>query len=253
MNEAETGDIIMFGGNTPTGFLLKFSTSSKWNHSGIAFRFNYINGKYILSKDKSGKLFIFETNTGERFDYINNKNMRGAAFSQFDKIYPNYNKFCIRKIKDEVKTEEFYKKSLEFTEKYLGIEFPSQITPFLSIWSGYDFNQDDNNKTMFCSQLMAEYYKYCFENNIKNKIDDDNINILEILFGSENFNKSNMIKPDDFSLQKSPNSAIFSDSENEILLQEGDILFVIFQAFIIIIFIIVILLMILPDFKQKIS
>ncbi len=38
-NTVKTGDVILFSGNTPTGFLLRTFVSSEWNHSGIAVRF----------------------------------------------------------------------------------------------------------------------------------------------------------------------------------------------------------------------
>src|SRR3990170_2418898 len=81
----KTGDVILFSGNSPTGFLLRTFVSSEWNHTGIAVRFvTDENGEKAISLTEEGELYVLETNTWTRQDAITGQDVIGAGFSRAD-------------------------------------------------------------------------------------------------------------------------------------------------------------------------
>ena len=98
----KTGDVVLFSGNTATGFLLRTFVSSEWNHSGIAVRFTTdpVTNTKTISLTEEGELFILETNTGVRKDAVYDIDVIGAGFSKTDWVMKRYNKLAVRRLHD---------------------------------------------------------------------------------------------------------------------------------------------------------
>lgn len=246
-----TGDILLFSGNTPTGFLLKTFVSSPWNHSGIAIRFKESNDHtkpQEISLTNEGTLYVFETNTGDRIDDIYGDSIVGAGFSRADWVFPKYNKISVRRLRDIFRTEELIQRTMDFSNKYRGHKFPGSSIPFLSVWLGIQLSNppETDHPEMFCSELMAHYYNYCvgpiYERITKISIGND----LTRLFGSGSPNTEDMYTPGHYSPDVTPNASIFINKDEVIFISYADLLYVIFQPLIIILFAMLIIWMLLP-------
>lgn len=159
LHDVRTGDALLFSGNSPTGFLLKTFVSSQWNHAGIAIRFH--QGQISLTGD--GELYVYETNTGTRWDSYFQEWLVGAAFSALDYIIDKYNVVAWRPLHPHLRTPQLAARTLAFARATKGNRFPSSSLPFLSVWLGIPLQDSaDKGSDMFCSELMANYYTFCF-------------------------------------------------------------------------------------------
>lgn len=237
-----TGDAVMFSGNTPTGFLLRTFVSSPWNHSGVAVRFIDINGEKQISLTEEGDLYILETNTGTRFDEIQNEDIVGIGFSKADWVFRKYNKIAFRPLRNVLRTKDLADKTMEFIEKHKGSQFPSGSSPFLSVWLGIRLHDKDDVSDMFCSEIMAHYYKYCLSDTYE-KITKRKCNKLSDLFGTGCPPSEDMFQPGHYSYSKTPKASIFSDSEEIIYVAYADLFYIILQPFVIVLFVMLLLWM----------
>lgn len=245
----ETGDAIFFSSNTPSSFLLRTFTSTLWNHSGIAIRLlKNSDGKYDrISIDKSGDLFVYETNVGKRYDPINDTEIVGAGYSSWDWVKNKYNLIRVRKLKTLFRTSALSVLTREFTDKHSGLQFPKTALPFISAWLGVDLNTKDSDATnMFCSELMAHYYEYVLGNQFLKLFGRPYQGDLSELFGSKSPEYQSLFKPSDFSYGTTPDAPIFEENDHLVCRESGDLIYVVFQPFIIIIFIAILIYMILP-------
>lgn len=239
-----TGDTILFSNNAPTGSILKIFVSTEWNHSGIAVRFLRLpNGKRKISLTEEGDLFVYETNTGSRYDEIHEETIVGAGYSSSEWLFKKYNKISYRKMKPEYRNAELIKFTEQFTKNNIGNRFPSTTMKFMGAWFGVSLTENDpQNKEMFCSELMTHYYSYCVG---QQKIYKYENNLLE-LFGGDGPDLEELYVPEHYTYNKTPNSKIFDGREEMIYYKSGDLFYIILQPFILIIFIIMILWIILP-------
>lgn len=247
----KTGDALLFSGNSSTGFLLRTFVATDWNHAGIAVRIittpdpsdsKKVTRKISLTED--GELYILETNTGSRYDDIFSKSIKGAGFSKSSWVFSKYNRISVRRLKDTFRTELLAKLTLEFAEKSLGIPFPSSSLPFLGIWLGVQLSDDD--KSMFCSEMMTHYYTYVIGKQYKHITGTDYNGELSSLFGNDAPLYEDMYTPEHYSANTTPNSPIFVNSDQLIYLSYADLLFVIIQPLILCLLTIVIIYMLLP-------
>jgi len=232
-NSLRTGDALLFCSNTPTGFLLKTSTSSLWNHSGIAVRFN--EGK--ISFDEKGILYILETNLGVRYDPVLGAERNGAGFSECDYVFRKYNRIAVRSLHTCWRNNHLAKKTMEFVEKYGSVPFPKTLSPFLSIWVGIDFTPPrDETDGMFCSELMSHYYEDVvgsqFEKTLGWPYDGD----LTKIFGTGSPSQHNMVKPCTFSEALTPYSPVFG-RERLVYVREADLIVTTIQPFLLTMFV----------------
>jgi hypothetical protein len=253
-DSVRTGDVLLFSGNTPTGFLLRTFVSSPWNHSGIAVRFKEIPDttsstgiRREISLTEDGILYVLETNTGARVDDIYGDMVVGAGFSRAEWIFPKYNKISVRRLHNTFLTDEFAQRTIEFSTKFRGHKFPESSIPFLSVWLGIHLSDKEDSKShMFCSELMAHYYNYCigpmYQRITGISIDYD----ITRLFGSGAPNSEDMYTPGHYSLEVTPNASIFVDREDIIYIAYADLLYVILQPLLLILGVMLILWMILP-------
>ena len=255
----KTGDVLLFSGNTPTGFLLKTFVSSDWNHSGIAIRFtknistkrpngeieNDTVNNYKISLTEEGELYILETNTGSRKDDIYGDIIVGAGFSHADYVFRKYNHVSVRSLHPIFRTQELADLTIKFSTLHRGNEFPSSTLPFLSVWLGISLqNSTEINTEMFCSELMAHYYSYCVGPQYQKLT--NSVSNLSTLFGQGSPTSENMFTPGHYSSLKTPNASIFSGEDTLIYVAHADFLYVILQPFLIILVIMLAIWMSLP-------
>jgi len=248
----KTGDVILFSGNTPTGFLLRTFVSSEWNHSGIAVRFitipdtnNIGKFKKAVSLTEEGELYILETNTGVRKDDIYGYNVKGAGFSQADWVFHKYNKIAVRRLHDIFRTPDLAELTLFFATKNRGNQFPSGSLPFIGVWLGIPLSNNDTNE-MFCSELMAHYYAHCIGPQYE-KVTGMSFNgKLSTLFGSGSPNSEDMFTPGHYTSNNTPNATIFAGNEELIYTAYADMLYVILQPLLIILVVMLAIWMTLP-------
>lgn len=254
MDTIKTGDVILFSGNTPTGFLLKTFVSSEWNHSGIAVRFIDVPDesqpeKFIkkVSITEEGELYVLETNTGERWDDIFKCNIIGAGFSRADWVFHKYNRVSIRRLHDIFRTDDLSFLTLDFAHKYRGNRFPSSSLPFIGVWLGIPLvDKDVISNEMFCSELMAYYYSHCIGPQYE-KITGVTFNgKLSTLFGEGAPEREDMFTPGHYISNKTPNACIFSGNEEVIYTSYADMLYIILQPLLIILVVMLAISMSLP-------
>lgn len=245
-NIIKTGDALLFSGNTPTGFLLKTSIASSWNHAGIAIRFKKSNDILEISLDNSGELYILETNSVERYDDFAKQSVVGVGFSKGDWVFQKYTRVAIRPLHNKFRNQKLIESTLKFYNNYKSTKFPGGILPFFEVWIGVIFrSKNELKKEMFCSEIMANYYlesigeQYEFENNQKFSGD------LKLLFGPEAPETADLFTPEHYTYRKTPNSAIFFGSEQTIYVSSSDLFYVILQPLLIILFFMLVIWMLL--------
>lgn len=239
LENIKTGDVILCSGNTPTGFLLRTFISSEWNHSGIAVRLINNNGYYV-SLTNEGELYILETNTGARFDDISQTTTIGAAFSRAKWVFNKYNKIAVRKLREEFRTPDLARLTMEFYWENRGHTFPNSALPFISVWLGIPLGEKDDN-TMFCSELMANYYRYCIGPQYPGYDGK-----LSTLFGYGSPTEAEMYTPGHYTRVSTPNASIFRGKEIVVYKCPADLYYVILQPLIIILVVMLVIWMSLP-------
>ena len=248
--QVRTGDTLLFSNNAPTGALLKIFVSSEWNHSGIAVRFtiNPITGQFEPTLGTEGLLFVLETNTGERYDEIQKQKIVGAGFSNSTWLFKKYNKIAVRKIKDIYRNKELLKRTMKFAQDNIGNRFPSTTIKFIGAWLGISFTENDpKNKEMFCSEIMAHYYSYTIgQQKVYTISADKPENNLYQLFGTDAPDLEELYTPEHYTFKKTPNSKVFAAREEVFYQNTGDLLYIIFQPFILILLVILLIWITLP-------
>jgi hypothetical protein len=251
----KTGDVLLFSGNSPTGFLLRTFVSSEWNHSGIAVRFVDIQDesdqkkiKKYISLTNEGELYILETNTGIRKDDIYGYDILGAGFSRADWVFNKYNKIAVRHLHDIFRTKDLIDLTYDFVSKYRGNRFPSSSLPFIGVWLGVPLiDKDGNSNEMFCSELMAHYYTYCVGSQYTKLTGLPFDGKLSTLFGNDSPSSENMFTPGHYSAKNTPNACIFSGNEKLIYIAHADIWYIILQPLLIILIVMLLIWMTLPQ------
>jgi len=250
----KTGDVILFSGNTPTGFLLRTFVSSEWNHSGIAVRFITVPGdtpkdtKREVSLTEEGDLYILETNTGTRKDDIYGCDIVGAGFSEAKWVFNKYNRIAVRRLHDIFRNDDLARSTMEFAQKYRGHRFPSSSLPFISVWLGISLvDKDISSNEMFCSELMAHYYSYSIGPQYERIIGVPFDGRLSMLFGHSSPNTEDMFTPGHYASKHTPNASIFSGDEEVVYIVHADLWYVILQPLIIILAIMLAIWLTLPQ------
>jgi len=249
-----TGDVLLFSGNTPTGFLLRTFVSSEWNHSGIAVRFITVpdasnnNGfRKEVSLTEEGELYILETNTGMRKDDILGINIVGAGFSRCDWIIHKYNKIAVRRLHTVFRTRELADLTLNFANIYRGSRFPTSSLPFIGVWLGIPLaDKEIGNNEMFCSEIMAHYYAHTIGPQYEKVTGTLFDGKLSTLFGSGAPTSEDMFTPGHYTSNNTPNASIFSGSEEVIYTAYADMFYIILQPLLIILVVMLAIWMTLP-------
>ena len=251
----KTGDVILFSGNSPTGFLLRTFVSSEWNHSGIVVRFKTItdeNGdkKKEISLTDEGDLYILETNTGIRQDDISGMNVIGAGFSKDDWVFKKYNRIAVRRLHEIFRTPELGRLTMSFVDKFRGTKFPNSSLPFIGVWLGIPLVDKETNTGMFCSEIMAHYYAYTIGPQYETITGTAFDGKLSTLFGSGAPISEDLFTPGHYTCLNTPNASIFSGNEEIIYTQYADMLYVILQPFLIILVVMLAIWLTLPKYNN---
>jgi hypothetical protein len=269
MESIRTGDVILFSGNTPTSFLLRTFVSSEWNHAGIAVRFH---NKHI-SLTEQGTLYILETNSSTRWDEIVQQDIVGAGFTRADIVFNKYNKIAVRRLHEVFRTQELITLTEQFMEQYRGNRFPSTFLPFIGVWLGipladgtygtdemiesgllYEHPNESiralecpaSRKEMFCSELIAHYYRYCVGAQYSRLTGLPYDGKLSTLFGSGMSELAEMYAPGHYSHVITPNASIFHRELEIIHVAHADMWYVILQPLLLILVILLGIWMVLP-------
>jgi hypothetical protein len=183
--DVKTGDTLFFSNNTATAFILKSGTSSLWNHVGLAIRIKDIksDGTFTISTDNEGKLYVFDINSGSRYDPIFKKKIEGASFVTMEKMMRKYNIIAYRSIIDTFLHQPgFVDRVLTYITTNLGCKFTSGLRAFIGAWWNMDclfkidYNSDNNEEnkvnevnkasSKFCTQLVIDFYTECFDHDL---------------------------------------------------------------------------------------
>lgn len=219
-----TGDVLLYSGNTPTGFLLRTFTSSKWNHAGIAVRLMQQDGTPKASITEEGKLHVLEINTGHRVDGLTGEGCRGVGFSDASWSFRPFNVVALRQLREHLRTPELAERTLEFARNNRGREFPTGFLPFIAIWLGIPLS--DSDTSMFCSEFMAHYYLHCFSGPYR--MDHGVDPSVGDLLGDPTVSAESVVNPENYSYRHG-RSYIFLDEQREIYTAEADILYLMLQ------------------------
>ena len=159
MENAKTGDVLLFCCGGYSTFKTKFFINSPWHHLGMAVRVH--NDEITL--DTSGKLYVFEIAVTLKHDYLTNSKRIGVVLADFETVENSYNIIALRKLKDKYRNKEFISKIETFIEKYKDYHFPKKIISTLSICLGKVISSERGENDIFCSELIAKLYQECLD------------------------------------------------------------------------------------------
>lgn len=182
-NDIRTGDVLLFSSNTGTAFIVRFCTSTEWNHVAVAVR---INSKKQITIDETGELYVLEINTFPRKDAISGEMRIGAAYSEFQWVAERYNRVTVRPMRDKYRTSVFARHIPTFYNKYNESKFSEVPADYIragcTISNGIE-KDHKNTASMFCSEYVARFYLECVlpsVNYVEGTLYDS---YLDIMFG----------------------------------------------------------------------
>lgn len=237
---ARTGDIVLHSNNTSTGFLLRAATSSMYNHASIALRVNE-EGKLVL--DNSGKLYLLEINTDNRYDPLLGEYCTGMGVSEAEWCFARYNTNMIRKLHDRFRNEKLLKLTEKFILTYRGWQFTKSFLPFISVFIGVPFDNrsqpDKSNKQIFCTELVVKYFEEAVAPQFVDFTGIEYKGDLEEIFGKGSSKRCDLYSPETLSSRLTPYSPVLANHEIMIQKEEADGGVVLYQPVIIILVILV--------------
>tara|TARA_R100000750_G_scaffold62756_1_gene57831 strand:+ start:245 stop:949 length:705 start_codon:yes stop_codon:yes gene_type:complete len=226
-NKIRTGDVLLFSGSTTTAFLIKFFSSSKYNHMGIAVRLDE-NKRVTLSH--TGKLHVLEINAISRYNVMTDKYTKGLALTDYDDIIKNYNDIYVRHMDRAYVRKNFCQKIEIFLKEHANVNYSSTLGPIIGVWLGCPlFGIKREKDEMFCSELSAYFY-------------------LDVCGKMPTIDKpAKLYKPDDFLY---PNVGIFEGVEYSVYIDHVDSSVALVIPIIVGLFFVVFISMIFPRHKH---
>lgn len=222
LDEIKSGDLLFFSNNTPTGIILRTSTSTLWSHTGIAIRIKRRKrrdrkkrDKWEVSVDHTGILCVMEINANPRIDMTTGKFKAGFGFSSIDWVLKNQTVAGVRRMKDKFRTQRFAENTKRFARVFDRVKFPDYFSPFLNVWIGYPLTgtgirESKGDIELFCSEMMAYFYIYVFLPFNFNNYNKDNFAIPLInILGDNCPHLPELIAPKHFEPHHSPKSSLF--------------------------------------------
>lgn len=151
-----TGDVLLFAGYSINSFLVKFFTSSKYSHVGIAIR---LDEKGKVSTNVDDKLYVLDVNPKERRDIITRGSARGIALVDYEDLKSEYVDIDVRHLNVSYRNNNFCSKVQRFINEHRNVKYCNTLSSILSVWlgcpiSGVKRDRDD----MICSELAAYFY-----------------------------------------------------------------------------------------------
>ena len=144
MDQAETGDLLLFRGSHFSGKMTRGFTKGDADHCGIVMRFD---------KFSKGVIFFLESVTD-----------RGVCFSKWDEFLKNnsiYEQIFFRKLTC-VRDKAFYDKFEEFLDKVQGNDYQLNFQKLLFSRKSVNLGEGDlklEKRRFFCSELIIKCYK----------------------------------------------------------------------------------------------
>lgn len=210
-SDIRTGDVLLFSSNTGTAFIVRFCTSTEWNHVAVAVR---INSEKKVTLDETGELYVLEINTFPRMDAIAGKMQVGAAYSKFEWVIERYNRVAVRPMRDKYRTSVLANNIPHFYKKYSGSKFSEIPADYIragcNIHTGVEKDYRNTN-SMFCSEYVARFYLECVlpsVNQVEKTLYDS---YLDILFGDKCPHLPELYIPAHYSLDFSRNCLVLED------------------------------------------
>lgn len=151
-----TGDVLLFAGYSTNSFLVKFFTSSKYSHVGIAIR---LNKKGEVTTDEDGRLCVLDVNPKERRDLITRGSAKGIALVDYEDLKIEYVDIDVRHLDRSYHTKNFCHKVQRFINQHRNIKYCNSLSSILSVWLGCPISGIKRDKEdMICSELAAYFY-----------------------------------------------------------------------------------------------
>lgn len=209
--DIRTGDVLLFSSNTGTAFVVRFCTSTEWNHVAVAVR---INSNKQITIDGTGELYVLEINTFSRLDAITGKMQIGAAYSEFQWVAERYNRVAVRPMRDKYRTHILTDHIPQFYKKYSGSKFTEMPVDYiragLDIHNGTE-KEHKNTDSMFCSEYVARFYLECVLPSV-NYVDGILYDsYLDVLFGEKCPHVPELYIPAHYSLDYCRNCLVLED------------------------------------------
>lgn len=225
--EIKSGDILFFSNNTPTGIILRTSTSTFYSHTGIAIRILKNGKSWNISKTSDGILCVMEINANPRKCVATGIDKSGFGFSPLDWVLNKQTVVGVRKMKEKYRTKSFCKNSKGFAKLFADAKFPNHFSPFLNVWVGYPLtstgiHEEAEKLEIFCSEMMAYFYIYVFLPFDFKKYKDNNFATpLTFILGKKCPHLPELIAPKHFEPHNSIDSQCF-ESKIEIIWRQVD-------------------------------
>lgn len=218
METIRLGDILLFSNNTANAFLIKTTTSSIWNHVGIAIRYKITDqGKLIFCDD--GELCVLETNACSRYDPITKRTVPGVGFSTISYVTKKYNRIDVRRVNQKCRPDDYHQKLRKFVDKYYQVKFPDKVMPFISVWLGTELTTRDRQQ-VFCSELVSQYILECLQ--IKST------DLSEIFDNDKLPRLANLYQPSHYDIQYNNYNEILLEQQT-VYTAQADLTYVIIQ------------------------
>ncbi len=169
-----TGDILLFSNMSHTSMGIRLTTSSMWNHVGVAVWFGshetmklypgYLDtqsGEQIgRIREEPMRLYCFESNNNAVYDRISNTFTDGVRLVPIDTLLNRYDYIAwrpVRFIRDVV----FYQRLWAFIEDYCGQKYhKDRMRMVLSALNLHLDDKEPKGNDVFCSQLVARMFQY---------------------------------------------------------------------------------------------
>jgi hypothetical protein len=160
-DKVQTGDVLIFSGNTASAFLVKMFTSSEYNHVGVGIWLDSNNRISFFEEDKEEnyELYVMEINVFERYDILTKKCVKGFALTRFSDLVKFYNRVNVRNVDPKYRPKKYHKKVKKFIQEHMGVQYCSNLGPIMSVWIGCPFTGlTPKDNEMFCCEIVVKFY-----------------------------------------------------------------------------------------------
>lgn len=153
-NDLKTGDLVLFSGKGMISNVIKLMTRSNWSHVGMVVRI----------EDWDAVMLWEATNTKRGKDFYSGKPKKGVQLVNLsDRVataLENGYEVAVRQLHDFELTAEHRKSLAKLREAFKHKEYEESIVElFKSAYDGFAGSNEEDNSSLFCSELVAEAYQ----------------------------------------------------------------------------------------------
>mgnify|MGYP001558258915 CR=1 FL=1 len=149
-NSLQTGDIVLFSGNSTVSNLIKWFTGSKWSHVGVVISVGQWDIKLLLESTTLSKIKDITSD-----DYIQGVQLVPLS----ERIINHEGDIAIRKLVGE-RTLHTISSIVKFRNEIKNRPYEkSKLELFRSAFGGAFDNTKEDLSSLFCSELSAELYQ----------------------------------------------------------------------------------------------